>query len=91
MGVLGLVAGLLAWFVLLVSAYKAQVQVVRQRTQEDKRAEVVGGVQEEERDVDERVTKVARHRLVCYSIDMLGFGSIRVLTYFGCLTILHTP
>lgn len=72
-GVLELVARLLACFVLLVAADEAQVEVVCERAQEDEGIEIVGGVEDDEREVDEGVPEVARFVSFCRKDD-LGIG-----------------
>lgn len=58
-GVSQLVARFLARFVLLITADEAQVSVVCEGSQKDERIEAVGGVEDDEGEVDEGVTEVA--------------------------------
>lgn len=59
MRVVKLVARFLARFVLLVTADEAQVSVVCEGTKEDEGVEAVGGVEDDEGEVDEGVAEVA--------------------------------
>lgn len=56
--VLGAVARLLAFFVLPITADKTQEGVVCQGTEKDEGVERVGGIEENEREVNEGVTQV---------------------------------
>jgi len=64
-----LVARFLARFILLITADETQVSVVCEGSQKDEGVEVVGGVEDDEGEVDEGVAEVATRISFSHSQD----------------------
>lgn len=77
MRVVKLVARFLARFILLIAADEAQISVVCEGAKENEGVEAVGGVEDDEGEVDEGVAEVAARISFCsMKIGDLGEGGL---------------